>query len=111
MGFAVSPIALAEADECTTKACLDKWKAEQEAYIKSSVPSAYQAFPLEDLEKEYKKDLAKIEQSASIEAPKAAALFAVSPIALAEAHECTMKACLDKWKVEQEAYIKSSVPK
>eukprot|EP00928_Gymnodinium_smaydae_P027717 TRINITY_DN2133_c0_g1_i3.p1 TRINITY_DN2133_c0_g1~~TRINITY_DN2133_c0_g1_i3.p1 ORF type:complete len:298 (+),score=85.97 TRINITY_DN2133_c0_g1_i3:111-896(+) len=61
-GAAASPllaIALSGADACNTTQELDAWRKEQEAHLKY-VPKEYRHFPMDSIEKAYKKNLARI---------------------------------------------------
>lgn len=49
-----------ELETCTTKACLDEWRDEQEKKIKEYVPKAYQQQPLSQIDKAYDKKLSTI---------------------------------------------------
>jgi hypothetical protein len=57
----LTPIMLAKVASCSTKKCLEEWRNASIANIKKFVPKDYQRFPLASIEKEYKKNLARVE--------------------------------------------------
>eukprot|EP00928_Gymnodinium_smaydae_P030825 TRINITY_DN227_c1_g3_i1.p1 TRINITY_DN227_c1_g3~~TRINITY_DN227_c1_g3_i1.p1 ORF type:complete len:254 (-),score=47.32 TRINITY_DN227_c1_g3_i1:172-903(-) len=113
-------VSAASASDCNTTKELDAWRKDQESNLKY-VPEAYRHFPMDRIEKEYKKNLARIEaasnetkadsaEQASTEAGTPAdsvaeptPLFAVS---LAGADACNTTKELDAWRKEQEGHLK-----
>jgi hypothetical protein len=57
----LTPIMLAKVASCSTKKCLEEWRNASITNIKKFVPKDYQRFPLASIEKEYKKNLARVE--------------------------------------------------
>jgi hypothetical protein len=111
-------IAMAEAAECSTEKCLQVWRDNQEAVIKSTLPKAYQRCSSVSIEKEYEKNLARVKHSNATTAATTAPAIPtmdlatlIPPIAMAEAAACSTEECLKAWRVKQEIQIKSTIPK
>jgi hypothetical protein len=59
----VPPMLLAQVSACTTKQCVENWRDKTEAEIESVVPKDYQHFAVASIQKEYKKNLARVAQA------------------------------------------------
>merc|ERR1719356_1682659 len=109
---------------CSTDTCVKEWYKEKEADVKKFVPKDYQHFQLKAIEKEYKKNLARVatknnstnglstsDDFAHVSDALAAKLAIVPPMLLAQVSACTTKQCVENWRNKTEAEIESVVPK
>jgi hypothetical protein len=136
----ISPAVMAQARKCTNEKCLRAWRDATSKKVKDFVPKESQSTALQNIKKEYEKNLARLRaaEASTTPAPKstpapapkstpaqpppplmakaapvdAAAIGAViSPVVMAQALKCTTEVCLRAWRDAHEDEIKANVPK
>merc|ERR1711959_525235 len=109
---------------CSTRQCLDAWRAKKEADMKKYTPKEYQHFAMASIEKEYRKNRARIDEAAAANQTDSSSatnidksgqnvdlLASLPPAFLAEVGACSTRQCLEAWRAKKEANMKKDTPK
>merc|ERR1712050_724655 len=124
-----------QVSSCTNKHCLEDWRNRTEAEVGTYVPKDYQRFAVASIQKEYKKNIARVAAKnnstngtsvselssnhpfvapsthASVPDALAAELAIIPPMFLAQVSACTKKQCVEDWRNKTEAEVGTYVPK
>jgi hypothetical protein len=120
---AEASVFFAEVVACSTRQCLDAWRAKKEADMKKYTPKEYQHFAKASIEKEYRKNRARIEEAAAASKTDSSLatdndksgkivdlLASLPPAFFAEVAACSTRQCLDAWRAKTEADMKKYTP-